>query len=52
MAKNSNPGLDLYWKNKNYGGSVLNPISNGKKPNNLLHDIIHTKNNPKQCKYL
>jgi hypothetical protein len=35
-----------------YGGSALNPIQNGKKPNNLLLDIIHTKNTTKPCRFL
>jgi len=52
MNKPLDPGLDRYWNNKSFGGSVLNPINNGTKPNNLLSDIIHTKNTSNPSKYL
>lgn len=52
MSKKKSPGVDAYWNNKMFGGPVLNPINYGKKPNNLLSDIIHTKNSPKPSKYL
>jgi len=36
MGKSKNQSLETYWKNKVFGGPILNPIQNGKKPNNLL----------------
>jgi len=44
MGKTPDSGLDAYWNNKMFGGSVMNPINKGTKPNKLLSDIIHTKN--------
>ena len=36
MNKSLNQSMDVYWYNKKFGGSVMNPISGGKKPNNLF----------------